>query len=195
MIKKEKKSDSKSSSKNKSVKKEVNSSPEKSPKKRVKKEENEEHIWKWWEEDRPGEGIKWKSLSHKGPVFPPAYEPLPKSVKFYYNGKSMRLNPDAEEVAGFYARMLEHDYVTKEAFNKNFFKDWKKTMTSEERQTITDLKLCNFKEMAEYFKEQSEKRKQMTKEEKQESKRQNEKKERRRRGWGRRGTQTKEGKL
>ena len=170
---KHKKSDSKS--KSKSVKKEVNSSPEKSPKKRVKKEENEEHIWKWWEEDKPGEGIKWKTLSHKGPVFPPAYEPLPKNVKFYYDGKVMKLKPEAEEVAGFYARMLEHDYVTKEAFNKNFFKDWKKTMTADERATITDLRLCKFNEIAEYYKEQSEKRKQMTKEEKQEIKRQNEK--------------------
>ena len=174
---KKKEKESKKESK-KSVKKasssEKSSSPDKSPKKRVKKEENEEHIWKWWEEERPGEGIKWKTLSHKGPVFPPPYEPLPKNVKFYYNGKVMKLSPDAEEVAGFYARMLEHDYVTKEMFNKNFFKDWRKTMTSEERNTIQDLKKCNFGEIAEYYKEQSEKRKQMTKEEKQEIKRQNE---------------------
>ncbi|CAG2165636.1 unnamed protein product, partial [Oppiella nova] len=170
------KKDAKSDTKNKkSVKKEVNSSPEKSPKKKVKKEENEEHIWKWWEEERPGEGIKWKTLSHKGPVFPPPYEPLPKSVKFYYEGKPLRLKPEAEEVAGFYARMLDHDYVTKEAFNKNFFKDWRKTMTEDEKHTITDLKKCNFSELGTHFKEESEKRKQKTKEEKQEIKKQNEK--------------------
>ncbi|XP_054164331.1 DNA topoisomerase I, mitochondrial-like [Oppia nitens] len=170
--KNDKKSDSKSK---KTVKKEINSSPEKSPKKRVKKEENEEHIWKWWEEESHGEGIKWKTLEHKGPVFPPDYEPLPKSVKFYYEGKAMRLKPPAEEVAGFYARMLEHDYVGKDVFNKNFFKDWRKTMNAEEKEVITDLKKCNFKELAEHFKTESERRKNKTKEEKQEIKKQNEK--------------------
>lgn len=175
--KKRKSNDTNNSTPKKKIKKETNnnSSPEKSPdKKRKKKEEDEEHIWKWWEEDSGGEGIKWKTLVHKGPVLAPEYEPLPKHVKFYYNGKHMKLSPGAEEVAGFYAKMLDHDYVTKDVFNKNFFKDWKKQMTSEEREAITDLKLCNFRELGEYFKEQSEKRKQMTKEEKQEIKRKNE---------------------
>lgn len=39
-------------------------------------------------------------------------------------------------------------------------------MTSEEKAKITDLKKCDFTEMAEYFKAQSEARKAMTKEEK-----------------------------
>ena len=38
----------------------------------------------------------------------------------------MRLTPDTEEVATFYGRMLDHDYTTKEAFNNNFFRDWRK---------------------------------------------------------------------
>ena len=41
-------------------------------------------------------------------------------------GKVMKLSEPTEEVAGFYARMLDHDYTTKEVFNKNFFNDWKK---------------------------------------------------------------------
>ena len=45
-------------------------------------------------------------------------------------GKHMRLSPDAEEVAGFYAKMLEHDYTTKDVFNKNFFKDWRKVRSA-----------------------------------------------------------------
>lgn len=40
-------------------------------------------------------------------------------------------------------------------------------MTKEEKETITDLKKCNFTEMNEYFKVKSEQRKNMTKEEKQ----------------------------
>ena len=41
-----------------------------------------------WEEEKHPEGIKWLTLEHKGPYFPPVYEPLPDDVNFYYNGKS-----------------------------------------------------------------------------------------------------------
>lgn len=38
----------------------------------------------------------------------------------------MRLSESAEEVATFFAKMLDHEYTTKEIFRKNFFKDWRK---------------------------------------------------------------------
>lgn len=40
-----------------------------------------------WEEERYTDGVKWKFLEHKGPVFAPPYDPLPSNVKFYYDGK------------------------------------------------------------------------------------------------------------
>lgn len=83
-----------------------------------------------------------------------------------FQGKEMRLSQDAEEVATFYARMIEHEYTSKDIFNKNFFKDWRKTMTNDEREIITDLKKCNFRSMYEYFVQKSEERKAMSKEEK-----------------------------
>ncbi|XP_044152428.1 DNA topoisomerase 1 [Bufo gargarizans] len=141
-------------------------------KKKVKKEEEEK--WKWWEEERHTDGVKWKFLEHKGPVFAPPYEPLPENVKFYYDGKTVKLSPKAEEVATFFAKMLDHEYTTKDIFRKNFFKDWKKEMTSDERNLITNLNKCDFNEMSLYFKAQSEARKQMTKEEKQKIKEENE---------------------
>ncbi|XP_060628213.1 DNA topoisomerase 1 [Anolis sagrei] len=141
-------------------------------KKKTKKEE--EQKWKWWEEERYPEGIKWKFLEHKGPVFAPPYEPLPENVKFYYDGKVMKLSPKAEEVATFFAKMLDHEYTTKDIFRKNFFKDWRKEMTSEEKSTITSLSKCDFTQMSQYFKAQSEARKQMTKEDKQKIKEENE---------------------
>ncbi|XP_033914491.2 DNA topoisomerase 1 isoform X1 [Acipenser ruthenus] len=141
-------------------------------KKRVKKEPEEK--WKWWEEERYTDGVKWKFLEHKGPVFAPDYEPLPSKVKFYYDGKPMKLSPQTEEVATFFAKMLDHEYTTKDIFRKNFFKDWRKEMTSEEKSILTDLKKCDFTEMSEYFKAQSEARKQMTKEEKLKIKEENE---------------------
>lgn len=82
-----------------------------SPTKKKKEEESQE-VWKWyvdcfgsilywhalvdnrltefmfrWEEDKYDSGVKWKTLEHKGPVFAPDYDPLPKDVKFFYNGK------------------------------------------------------------------------------------------------------------
>ncbi|XP_042562371.1 DNA topoisomerase 1-like [Clupea harengus] len=133
-------------------------------KKKVKKEPEEK--WKWWEEERATDGSKWRFLEHKGPVFAPPYEPLPGHVRFYYDGKPFKLATAAEEVATFFAKMLDHEYTTKDVFRKNFFKDWKKEMTSEEKAKLTDLNKCDFNEMNEYFKAQSEARKQMTKDEK-----------------------------
>nr|XP_020644887.1 DNA topoisomerase 1 isoform X2 [Pogona vitticeps] len=157
--------------------KKIKSKDKKSPvgemkKKKTKKEE--EQKWKWWEEERYPEGIKWKFLEHKGPVFAPPYEPLPENVKFYYDGKVMKLSPKAEEVATFFAKMLDHEYTTKEVFRKNFFKDWRKEMTPEEKGIITSLSKCDFTHMSQYFKAQSEARKQMTKDEKQKIKEENE---------------------
>ncbi|TSX72110.1 DNA topoisomerase 1 [Bagarius yarrelli] len=141
-------------------------------KKKGKKEPEEK--WKWWEEERYTDGSKWRFLEHKGPVFAPQYERIPDKVKFYYDGKPMKLSESAEEVATFYAKMLDHEYTTKDIFKKNFFKDWRKEMTSEEKSKISDLNKCDFTEMSEYFKAQSEARKQMTKEEKLKIKEENE---------------------
>ena len=149
-----------------------------------------------WEEEKLEDGVKWKTLEHKGPVFAADYEPLPKNIKFKYNGKEMKLSQDAEEVGSFYAHMLDHDYTTKETFNKNFFKDWRKFMTQSEKETITDLTKCDFTHMHAYFKgnfpnsfkccswlcfiygffitEKSEEKKNRTKEEKQKLKLENE---------------------
>ena len=63
----------------------------------------------------------------------------------------MRLSDETEEVAGFYARMIEHEYTTKDIFNKNFMEDWRKVMTDDERKVIKDLKKCNFREIFEYY--------------------------------------------
>uniref|UniRef100_A0A914LFR5 DNA topoisomerase I n=2 Tax=Meloidogyne incognita group TaxID=654580 RepID=A0A914LFR5_MELIC len=157
----------KKSTENNHAKQETSSSA--SPTKKKKKAEEEEEVWKWWEEQSPEQSdgtIKWRTLEHKGPMFAPEYVPLPKNIKFKYNGKPMDLSPSAEEVATFYAKMLDHDYTSKPIFNQNFFKDWRKTMTSAERSTITDLKKCDFRDINAYFLSETEKRKARSKEEK-----------------------------
>ncbi|KAA0715106.1 DNA topoisomerase 1 [Triplophysa tibetana] len=132
-----------------------------------KKEEEEKQRWRWWEEEKYEHGIKWKFLEHKGPYFPPEYQPLPDDVKFYYNGKAVKLNPPAEEGALYFAQMLDHEYTTKEVFRNNFFRDWRKDMTLEEKQLIKDLNKCDFGELLVMHKQRVEARKNMSKEEKQ----------------------------
>ena len=122
-----------------------------SPKKKPKKEEPAK--WKWWEEEKVQlpEGHNWRSLEHKGPIFAPPYERLPKNIKFYYNGESYKLSNDAEEVMTFYAKMLDHDYTSKDTFNNNFMTDWREVMTHEEKKHITKLSKCDFSRVSAYW--------------------------------------------
>ena len=71
--------------------------------------------FRWEEGGREDTTVKWSFLEHKGPIFAPPYERLPKDVKFIYDGKPMRLSRDAEEVAGFFGRMIDHDSLEAEA--------------------------------------------------------------------------------
>lgn len=41
----------------------------------------------------------------------------------------MSLSTNAEEAAGFFAKMLDHEYTTRDVFCKNFFQDWRKVYT------------------------------------------------------------------
>lgn len=154
------------SNKNKSNKRSAEESINESPKKRKKKEEEEEEVWRWWEEKKYADGRKWTTLEHKGPLFEADYIPLPDNIHFFYNSERVKLKPAAEEVMTFYAKMLDHDYTKKDVFNTNFFNDWRKFMSEEERKTIKDLKKCDFSKVFDYFKQKTEERKLMTKEEK-----------------------------
>lgn len=119
-----------------------------------------------WEEEKREDGVKWNFLEHKGPVFAPDYEPLPDNVQFLYDGKPMKLSQNAEEIACFYAKMLDHEYTSKKVFNDNFFHDWRKSMTTSEREKIHRLEKCNFKQMHQYFTAMAERNRNRTKEEK-----------------------------
>ncbi|TRY96099.1 hypothetical protein DNTS_025486, partial [Danionella cerebrum] len=136
-------------------------------KKKTGNKEEESNKWKWWEEEKLSETQKWSSLEHKGPYFPPEYEPLPDHVCFLYDGELMKLTPMTEEIATFYAKMLDHEYTSKEVFQNNFFSDWREEMTKEEKKKITSLSKCDFSQIHKYFLEKTEERKNRTKEEKQ----------------------------
>ncbi|KAJ7251469.1 hypothetical protein B0H12DRAFT_1119107 [Mycena haematopus] len=140
-----------------------------------KKKEEEEEVFRWWDADANGDGsVKWETLEHNGVIFPPPYEPLPTHVKMKYNGKEVDLPPASEEVAGFYAALIESDHAQSAQFNKNFFEDWKTVLKANpprDGTKITSFELCDFRPMYEYFEEEKAKKKALTSAEKKELKR------------------------
>ncbi|KIJ67819.1 hypothetical protein HYDPIDRAFT_107329 [Hydnomerulius pinastri MD-312] len=149
------------------------------PKKKGKKKEEEEaeDVYRWWEaQQASGDGEeKWQTLEHNGVIFPPPYEPLPSHVKMKYKGKEVDLPPESEEVAGFYAAMIETDHAQDKTFNKNFFDDWLKVLQDyppRNKVKITDFELCDFRPMFEYFEAEKAKKKALSTAEKKELKKQ-----------------------
>ena len=89
--------------------------------------------WQEEEESSLPEGLKWTSLTHKGPLFPPEYEPLPDDVRWenacvdwnpradvkynkrrlYYNNRPFALSLKAEEAATMFAALLDTVHVSK----------------------------------------------------------------------------------
>ncbi|KLO19461.1 hypothetical protein SCHPADRAFT_818092 [Schizopora paradoxa] len=159
-----------SNSKTKKAKKEKSESS--SPKKKKAKEGDgeeggeEEEVYKWWEEDPNGDGsVKWNTLEHNGVLFPPPYEPLPSTVKMKYNGKVVDLPPASEEVAGFYAALLESPHAQDEVFNQNFFNDFLVVLEKNpprDGTNISKFELCDFRPMFEYFEAEKAKKKALT---------------------------------
>lgn len=95
--------------------------------------------------------IKWQTLRHNGPLFPPDYQRLPKDVKFYYDDSAIELTEQAEEVATIYAKLLDTHYVRSHIFNENFFSNFRSCLTEEQRWHIVQFELCDFWEIFEHF--------------------------------------------
>lgn len=140
-------------------------------------DEDEEEGFEWWNAPkREDDSIKWKTLEHNGVLFAPEYQPLPKNVKMYYDGKPVTLSPEAEEVATFWASMMtaaSTHHLDSPVFRKNFFTDFsdfiKKHGAKDASGNKIDIKsfdLCDFSKIAEYWAARNEAKKAMTKEEK-----------------------------
>ncbi|KAJ1532421.1 DNA topoisomerase 1, partial [Nowakowskiella sp. JEL0078] len=129
-------------------------------------EVSEDDSSKWWlrlgEEDK---GIKWTSLSHNGPMFEPPY--TPHGIKMKYDGKAISLEPEAEEVATFWAELVNTDHAKKEVFRNNFFADFLKVCKAQNTDCpIKTFDKCDFSPIVDYVQELREKKKAMTKAEK-----------------------------
>lgn len=123
--------------------------------------EDEEEEYRWWEDPTKGDGTKkWTTLEHAGVVFPPPYEPLPKSVRMRYEGKPVDLAPEAEEVAGFFGAMLNSTHnVENPTFQKNFFADFQKMLKESGGATdkngnqvqVKEFAKCDFQPIFDYY--------------------------------------------
>ncbi|ROV90841.1 hypothetical protein VSDG_08023 [Cytospora chrysosperma] len=139
-------------------------------------EDEDDDVHEWWNEPKPeDDSVKWNTLEHNGVIFPPAYEPLPKNVRLYYDRTPVELHPDAEEVATFFGSMLNStNNVENPVFQKNFFKDFldilKKTGGAKDKNgnkvEIKEFSKLDFKPMYEHFRTLSEEKKAWTKEQK-----------------------------
>lgn len=130
-------------------------------------ESEEDDEYKWWENPVWDDTVKWERLEHNGVYFPPEYQPH--GVKMRYNGKEIDLEPEAEEVAGFFAALLETDYAKNPTFAKNFFDDFRATLVrinSRAASIIKDFSKCDFTPMFQHFENMKAIKKAMTKEEK-----------------------------
>ncbi|KAI0817705.1 eukaryotic DNA topoisomerase I [Xylaria sp. FL0064] len=158
-------------------------SGKKAPAKKAKKEQSEdpadaeddEEEYRWWDQAKMDDSIKWNTLEHNGVLFPPEYEPLPKNVKLIYDGTPVTLHVEAEEVAGFFGAMLNSTHnVENPVFQKNFFNDFqevlKRTGGAKDRQgnkvNIKEFSKLNFQQIFDYYQGKSEAKKARSKEEK-----------------------------
>lgn len=124
-------------------------------------EEEEEEEYRWWEDPAQGDGTKkWTTLEHAGVVFPPPYEPLPKNVRMLYDGTPVKMQPEAEEVAGFFGAMLNSTHnVENPTFQKNFFADFQKVLKDTggatdrdgNKVTIKEFAKCDFQPIFNHF--------------------------------------------
>jgi DNA topoisomerase I len=107
------------------------------------------------------EGLKWVTLTHRGPYIAWLLEPyVPHGAPLIYDGKAYKLTPKEEEVAGFYAkRLITDEKVVKkqsedDVFNKNFWSDFRSDyLTSEHKAVFKDFKKANFSKIVSKIKE------------------------------------------
>ncbi|KAJ2366007.1 DNA topoisomerase 1, partial [Coemansia sp. RSA 2607] len=125
--------------------------------------------YKWWLEEKNDDGPKWTTLEHFGVMFPPEY--VPHGIPMTYKGKPFKMHPDVEEVATFFAALVDTEHGNNPVFQKNFFMDFRALCDKHMgNHPIQEFKHCNFDKIRAYLDAQSAKRKAMTKEEKEAAK-------------------------
>jgi len=84
-------------------------------------------------------------LNHNGICFPPPYKQH--HVKILYKGKPVELNAKQEELATFYAVMLDSEWVKKKAFNINFFREFRLELKNATLEKHRHTHIMNFRDI------------------------------------------------
>eukprot|EP00756_Hemistasia_phaeocysticola_P054798 Hpha_TRINITY_DN3070_c0_g1::TRINITY_DN3070_c0_g1_i1::g.138583::m.138583/K03163/TOP1; DNA topoisomerase I len=93
-------------------------------------------------------GDRFETLDHNGPIFAEEYKPHGCPVR--YEGKALKLTPEEEEVATFFAEMRDSPYYKLATFRKNFWKEWTAILHKRpEMRHVKDLAMCDFDAMYE----------------------------------------------
>ena len=109
---------------------------------------------------------QWTVLQHNGPMFP--YEYIAHSIPVLINGKEQILPLQAEEYATMYARFIDTEYVQNNTFKKNFWKDFKPTISN--LPNITSLDMIDFTPIKNHLNMEKDKKANISKEMKEELK-------------------------
>jgi len=104
---------------------------------------------------------QWSVLRHNGPMFPPEY--IPHKTPILINNTEIELPPEAEELATMFARYLDTPYMESSNFKKNFWKDFKPTVS---KLNINSLEEIDFRPLKKYLEKQKEIKSLLTKEQK-----------------------------
>ena len=72
---------------------------------------------------------QWSVLKHNGPMFPPKYIYL--KIPIIINNKEIILSEQAEEYAFMYAKYIDTPYTENNTFKKNFWKDFKPSLSKD----------------------------------------------------------------
>ncbi len=123
-------------------------------------------INKWWEQPVEEEGeeedLRWKNLEHNGVLFPPSYQPH--KIKIKYKNEEIELTPEQEEIATFWAQLLDNDLSKKDIAIKNFSTEFKKVLP--EKYKNSSFSDFDFSKIKEYIDSNREKNKNKSQEEK-----------------------------
>ncbi|CAG8578426.1 11356_t:CDS:10, partial [Acaulospora colombiana] len=147
--------------------------PKGPPKKKVKKEEEDVEM-----EDGTQSSPTKKLSKFSMTVTTSTFCPLSNADTAI--GKPVDLPPESEEVASFFAAMIDTDHAQNATFRANFFKDWQETLKEYPPRNgikIKELDKVDFRPMALHIETEKAKIKRMTKEEKKAAKEKKEKDE------------------
>ena len=117
----------------------------------------------WWERNDIDASVfkrgekKWSTLEHNGPLFAEPY--VPHGVPIKYEGRTLPLNAEEEEVATFFGCMKNSDYYRNPIFRKNFFAGFKAILDKrKEAHPVRNLDLIEFDDIFDWFTKEKEKR-------------------------------------